>query len=138
MDCQKQDKPEEKFLQNHRSNSTLHDAHNYIRNCHFFYLVKRIFDIFCMAQGVFYHSMIKRDYIIDQLSIPEKFFFWIHDHITEPIKGFDHKLNMDGTPYTRAQQLHETRKQAVAIVHDFMKRGKSELEIFEILYYFKD
>lgn len=81
--------------------------------------------------------MIKRDFIIDQMSVPEKFIRWIHESITEPIQGFEHKFNTDGTPYSRNQQLQETRKQAIAIVHDFLKRGKSEVEIFEILYLFK-
>lgn len=90
-----------------------------------------------MLQTTAYQSMIKRDFIIDQLTIPEKFLEWIHEFINEPIQGFEHKMNLDGTPYSRKQQLHETRKQAVAIVHDFKKRGKSEGEIFEILYLFK-
>ena len=82
-------------------------------------------------------TMIKRDFIIDQMSVPDKFLTWIHESIKEPIQGFEHKFNTDGTPYSRTQQLQETRKQAIAIVHDFLKRGKSEVEIFEMLYLFK-
>lgn len=81
--------------------------------------------------------MIRRDFVIDQLAIPEKFFTWIHECITHPIDGFEHKFNTDGTPYTQSQQLRETHKQAIAIVHDFIKRGKTEVEIFEVLYLFK-
>lgn len=91
-----------------------------------------------MISTVNNHTTMKRDFIIDQLSVPEKFIQWIHQQIKEPIHGFEHKCNIDGTPYTRTQQLQETRKQAIAIVHDFLKRGKSELEIFEVLYLFKE
>ncbi len=83
------------------------------------------------------HPMIKRDFVIDQLSIPERFFIWIHEYITQPIDGFEHKFNTDGTPYTHKQQLGETHKQAIAIVHDFIKRGKTDVEIFEVLCLFK-
>jgi hypothetical protein len=81
--------------------------------------------------------MIQRDVLIDHITIPEKFSLWIHEQITEPIRGFEHKQNPDGTMYSRTQQLDATRKQAVAIVHDFLRRGKSEADIFSILYLFK-
>ena len=85
-----------------------------------------------------HYPMLKRDAIIDHMTIPEQFFQWIHTYITEPITGFEHKRNPDGTFYTRSQQLAATRKQAIAIVHDFLRRGKSEPEIFEILYLFRE
>ncbi len=91
----------------------------------------------CYCSRVIRYLMIKRDFIIDQFSIPKKFMFWIHQHITKPIQGFEHKTNEDGTAYSRTQQLQETRRQAIEIVHYFMKRGKSEPEIFEVLYSFK-
>jgi hypothetical protein len=81
--------------------------------------------------------MIQRDIAIDQFTIPEEFFLWIHSQITEPIKGFEHKQNPDGSFYSLTQQIEATRKQAIVIVHDFLRRGKSEADIFEILYLFK-
>ena len=82
-------------------------------------------------------TSMKRDFVIDQLTIPEKFLQWIYEYVTEPIDGFEHKINIDGSPYTRKQQINETRKQAIAIVYDFLKRGKSEGEILKVLYLFK-
>lgn len=85
-----------------------------------------------------HYPMIRRDFIIDHMTIPDDFFEWIHNYITEPISGFEHKRNPDGSFYTKRQQLAATRRQAIAIVHDFLKRGKSETEIFEILYLFRE
>lgn len=85
-----------------------------------------------------HYPMIKREFMIDHMTIPEDFFTWIHTYITEPISGFEHKRNPDGSFYSRTQQLYATRQQAIAIVHDFLKRGKSEPEIFEILYLFRE
>ena len=90
-----------------------------------------------MIHDIRHYPMIQRETVIDHITIPEQFFQWIHQHITEPIRGFEHKQNPNGTFYSKRQQLEATRQQAVAIVHDFLKRGKSETEIFEILYLFK-
>ena len=90
-----------------------------------------------MLANITHYSMVHKETVIDHLTIPEKFFLWIHEHITEPIEGFEHKQNPNGTPYSKQQQVSATRRQAIAIVHDFLRRGKSEPEIFEMLYLFK-
>jgi hypothetical protein len=90
-----------------------------------------------MLHTISHNPMIQRDLVIDRITIPEEFFLWIHTYITEPIRGFEHKKNPDGSYYTTSQQITATRKQAIAMVHDFLQRGKSEADIFQILYLFK-
>ncbi len=62
---------------------------------------------------------------------------WIVANITEPIYGFEHKKNDDGSEYNREQQIQATYHQMVAIVQDFSTRGKTKDELMEILHFFK-
>lgn len=62
---------------------------------------------------------------------------WIVRHIHRPIQGFEHKKNPDGTWYTKEQQLHATRFQALNVAHYFINRGKSFDEIVNVLSLFR-
>ncbi len=68
-----------------------------------------------------------RDHVLQNIEA------WIMRNVNRPIKGFDQKKNIDGTLYTKSQQVASTRLQAVTIAAYFIARGKSEKEILGIL-----
>lgn len=62
---------------------------------------------------------------------------WIKACAKEPIKGFDHKKNPDGSFFSYLQQKNATYKQLQSIILDMKKRGKDEKQIITVLSAFK-
>ncbi len=69
--------------------------------------------------------------------IPKTFSLWIVKYISNPIEGFNHKTNFDGSYYDFEQQKNATLIQLSFIVNDMLKRDKDAQEILDTLAAFR-
>jgi hypothetical protein len=69
-------------------------------------------------------------------NIPHEISIWIDQHISRPIRGFEHKKKANGSMYSRNEQLLATRYQLRLIAQSYMKRGVSPHEIVMRLKWF--
>jgi hypothetical protein len=61
--------------------------------------------------------------------IPPDLSRWIDQHISRPIRGFEHKKKANGNEYSFSEQILATRHQVRLIAYSYLKCGKSEEEI---------
>ncbi len=69
-------------------------------------------------------------------NIPHEISIWIDQHISRPIRGFEHKKKANGTEYSHHEQLIATRHQLRLIAHSYIQRGVSPHEIVMRLKWF--
>ncbi len=90
---------------------------------------------FFYTQGLSYLGMLK-EAMDASTQIPHEISSWIDQHISRPIRGFEHKKKADGNIYSHQEQLLATRYQLRLIAQSYVQRGKSPHEIVMRLKWF--
>jgi hypothetical protein len=90
---------------------------------------------FFYTQGLSYVDML-REAMDASAQIPQEISLWIDQHISCPIRGFEHKKRANGNMYSHNEQLLATRHQLRLIAHSYLKRGVSTHEIVMKLKWF--
>jgi len=90
---------------------------------------------FFYTQGLCYVDMLK-EAMDASAQIPHEIALWIDQHISRPIRGFEHKRKANGRMYSHNEQLIATRHQLRLIAHSYVQRGVSPHEIVTKLKWF--